>query len=176
MTIRFGTYKICNGRNGGLESVLRVMSQANMDLGIFQEKKLTKGVYTCSSDRYSGVATDAPIQHCGGVAVFYRLSPHYGVEAIQKSGPTVVVLHLTTREQRWYISGCYLAPENTSTLESVIAELKERPRGTTLLVAGDLNIKLADPEGYWREEDIGVGGSLRLVYVPEPRVIFKNNR
>ena len=39
MTIRFGTYNICNSRNGGLESVLRVMSQANMDLGIFQETK-----------------------------------------------------------------------------------------------------------------------------------------
>ena len=153
--IRFGTYNILHDRNDGLESVLIEMSQANMDLGIFQEKKLTKGVYTCRSDGYSVVATDAPIQHCGGVAVFYRLSPHYGVEAIQKSGPTVVVLQLTTRERRWHISGCYLAPENTSTIESVIAELKERPRGTTLLVAGDLNIKLVDPEGYGREEDIG---------------------
>ena len=37
--IRFGTYNIRNGRNGGLELALRGMSQANMDLGIFQEKK-----------------------------------------------------------------------------------------------------------------------------------------
>ena len=37
--IRFGTYNIRNGRNGGLESALRGMSQANMDLGIFQETK-----------------------------------------------------------------------------------------------------------------------------------------
>ena len=34
--IRFGTYNIRNGRNGGLESALRGMSQANIDLGIFQ--------------------------------------------------------------------------------------------------------------------------------------------
>ena len=32
--IRFGTYNIRNGRRGGLESALRGMSQANMDLGI----------------------------------------------------------------------------------------------------------------------------------------------
>ena len=32
--IRFGTYNIRNGRNGGLESALRGMSQANMDLGV----------------------------------------------------------------------------------------------------------------------------------------------
>ena len=36
MPIRFGTYNIRNRRNGGLESALRGMSQANMDLGIFQ--------------------------------------------------------------------------------------------------------------------------------------------
>ena len=45
--IRFGTYKICNVRNRGLELALREISQANMDLGIFQETKLTNGVYTC---------------------------------------------------------------------------------------------------------------------------------
>ena len=44
---RFRTHKICNGRNGGLESVLREMSQANMDLVIFQKTKVTDGIYTC---------------------------------------------------------------------------------------------------------------------------------
>ena len=44
--IRFVAYNICNGRNGGLESALRGMSQANMDLGIFQETKVIDGVYT----------------------------------------------------------------------------------------------------------------------------------
>ena len=39
--IRFGIYNIRNGRNGGQESALRGMSQANMDLGIFQETKST---------------------------------------------------------------------------------------------------------------------------------------
>ena len=46
MPIRFGTYNIRNGRNRGLESALRGMSQANMDLGIFQETKVTDGIYT----------------------------------------------------------------------------------------------------------------------------------
>ena len=47
--IRFGTYNIRNGRNGGLEAALRGMSQANMDLGILQETKLTDGIYTLGS-------------------------------------------------------------------------------------------------------------------------------
>ena len=68
--IRFGTYNIRNGRNKGLESTLRGISQANMELGIFQEKKLEDGIYTRNSDGHSVVATDMPSQHRGGVAVF----------------------------------------------------------------------------------------------------------
>ena len=47
--IRFGTYNIHNGRKGRLERALRGMSQANMDLGIPQETKLTDGIYTRGS-------------------------------------------------------------------------------------------------------------------------------
>ena len=83
MPIRFGTYNIRNGRNWGLELALRGMAQANMDLGIFQETKCTDGIYTRESARYSVVATDAPSCHRGRVAVFYRSSPHFGVEALR---------------------------------------------------------------------------------------------
>ena len=55
--IRFGTYNIRNGRNGGLESALRGMSQPNMDMGIFQETKCTDGIYTRESAGYRVVAT-----------------------------------------------------------------------------------------------------------------------
>ena len=39
-------------------------------------------------------------------------------------------------------------------IESVVAELKECPRGAKLLVAGDLNVNLEEPEEYQREEKI----------------------
>ena len=84
--IRFGTYNIRNGRNGGLESSLRGMSQANMDLGIFQETKCTYGIYTRESARYRVVAKDAPIRNCDGVALFYRLPPLFAVEAVREYG------------------------------------------------------------------------------------------
>ena len=38
--------------------------------------------------------------------------------------------------------------------ESVIAALKEQPQGSELLVEGDLNMKLLEPEGHWRGEEI----------------------
>ena len=91
MPIRFGTYNIRNGRNGGLESALRGMSQANMDLGIFQETKCTDGIYTCESAGYCVFATDAPSQHRGGVTLFYRPSPLFEVEAVREYGPNVLI-------------------------------------------------------------------------------------
>ena len=70
--IKFGTYNIGNGRNGGLESALRGMAKANIDLGVFQETKCTDGIYTRESTGYRVVATDALSRHRGRVALFYR--------------------------------------------------------------------------------------------------------
>ena len=61
--IRFVTFDIRNGKNMGLELALRGMSQANMDLGIFQETKITNVVYIHESSRNSVVATNALSQH-----------------------------------------------------------------------------------------------------------------
>ena len=50
--IRFRSYNICNGRNGGIESALQGLSHANVDLGIRQDIKVTKGIYTRESGGY----------------------------------------------------------------------------------------------------------------------------
>ena len=57
-----------------------------------------------------------------------------------------VSFQLATGARRWYIIRCDLAPDDTLTIESVVAALKERPKGTALAVAGDLNTALDDPE------------------------------
>ena len=145
MPIRFGTNNIRNGRNGRLDAALRGMSQANIDLGILKETKLTDGIYTRRLSGYSIVATDAPSQHRGGVAIFHRQAPHFAVEAVQKFGQNVIVLQLATGARRWYIVGFYLAPDDTSTIERVVEAIRERPKGAELLVARDLNINLAAP-------------------------------
>ena len=76
------------------------------------------------------------------------------MEDVQKFGPNIVRFHLATGERRLDILRCYIDPKNTSTIESVVAALKERPQGAKLLVAGDLNAKLSDLEGYRRVEEI----------------------
>ena len=57
--IKFGTYNIRNRRNGGLESALRGMAQANIDLSVFQETKCTDGI-TCDLAGYCVIVTDVP--------------------------------------------------------------------------------------------------------------------
>ena len=115
---------------------------------------MTGGIYTCGSAGYSVVATDALGRHRNGVAIFHRPAPHFAVEAVQQFGPSVIGFQLATGARRWYIVGCYLSPDNTSTIERVVEALMERPKGAELLVAGDLNINFAEPEGDWREEYI----------------------
>ena len=79
--------------------------------------------------------------------MFYRPGLHLAVEAVQQFGPNIFGFQLETGEQRWYIVGCYLAPDDTSTIDIVLAALKERPQGDKLLLAGDLNVNLEEPEG-----------------------------
>ena len=98
----------------------RGMYQANMDLRILQEKKLTDGIYTRGSAGYSVIATNAPSRHRSGVALFYRSKPHFVVEAVEKFGPNVLGFQIATGAQQWYIVGVYTAPEDTETMERVV--------------------------------------------------------
>ena len=100
------------------------------------------------------VATDAPSQHCSGVALFYWPAPHFAVEAIQKFGFNVAVFQLDMEERPWNIVVCYLAPDDTLTIKSVLAAINELPRGAKLMVVGDLNTNLSEPEGDRRVEEI----------------------
>ena len=76
------------------------------------------------------------------------------MEAVRQFGPNVVGFQLARGARRWHIIGCYLAPDDISTIESVVAALKERTRGTALLVEGDLNTTLTDPENSRRGTEI----------------------
>ena len=79
----FGTYNIRNGRNYDLESALHDMSQANIDLGLLQATELTYGVYAQESAGFYAFVSDDLSRHCRGVALFYKESPRFTVEAHQ---------------------------------------------------------------------------------------------
>ena len=50
--------------------------------------------------------------------------------------------------------GCYIAPSDNSTIEDVAAAISARTYGAELLVDGDLNANLAEPEGTPQDEAI----------------------
>ena len=59
-------------------------------------------------------------------------------------GPNVISFKVVTGRRRWYIIGCYIAPNNARTIERVVTALGDQPRGTALIVAGDLNTDLGE--------------------------------
>ena len=77
--------------------------------------------------------------------------------------PIFIGFHLVTGARLWYIVICYLAPDNTLTIDRVVKAIKERPKGAELLVAGDMNPNLAEPEGYRRGEDIAAALTTEII-------------
>ena len=68
------------------------------------------------------------------------------MEAVREYGPNVLRFKVATGARRWYIIGCYLAPDDAEKIEWVVTALGDRPKGTALIVAGDLNTDLGDAE------------------------------
>ena len=50
--------------------------------------------------------------------------------------------------------GCYIVPNDASTIEDIVAAISRRPQGAELLVNGNLNEDLDEPEGTTCAEDI----------------------
>ena len=73
------------------------MSHANMDLRVFQETKVTRGIYTQESSGYMVVATEALSAHSDGIDIFYRRAEHLLVKALQNYGANVVRFLMATK-------------------------------------------------------------------------------
>ena len=115
---------------------------------------LTDGVYTHRSAGYNVIATDALSLHRGGVTLFYRSTPNFVVEVVERCGPNVMGFQVATGERRWYIIRAYVAPEDEVTMETVLPEIGQKPPGAELMVAGYFNVDIMAPEGNRRAENI----------------------
>ena len=113
-----------------------------MDSRVFQETKLTDGIYTRGLARYRVVATPAPILHCGSITLFCWYSPAFAFKEISQFGDNIIACQLATGERRWYIAGYYLAPGDGATIQDVEADMADQQRETELIVVGDLNVYL----------------------------------
>ena len=123
------------------------MSQANIDLGLLQDTKITDRVCVWESEVFCVIALDAPRHHRQGMALVYKYSLQFAVDYHQQRGPNVISFQLVMGEQRWHVFSCYLVPHDTSTLERVIAEISHRPRGANLFITGNFSTYLELPDG-----------------------------
>ena len=86
--------------------------------------------------------------------MFFCNEQNFSVEALHLHGANIVNFQLALGDQRWYIVGCYISPDNATTIEGVVADIRQRPRGAAMLVTGNFNSKLASLEGHVRDEVI----------------------
>ena len=57
------------------------------------------------------------------MTLFYKESPRFTVESHKQHVPNVISFQLVTGGQLWYVVGCYLAPHNASTSESIVVAI-----------------------------------------------------
>ena len=81
------------------------MAQANINLGVLHNTKLSGGIYAQESAGYRVVTSDAPSQHCGVVAILYWEYLHFAVEAHQQHVPNIISFQMVTGDRNWFVVG-----------------------------------------------------------------------
>ena len=127
-----------------------------MDVRVFQETKPTEGIFSRFLEGYKVVAKPVPSRHQGGVTIFFWGFPVFEVKVIRQFGANVIACQLATGERRWYIVVCYLEPGDGTTIRDVEAAMAEKPRGTEMIVEGDLKVELGKKGSRGRDKDITV--------------------
>ena len=61
---------------------------------------------------------------------------------------------MVTGKKRWNFVGRYIAPDNASTIEDVVAPISRQPQGAELMVDGNFNADLDDTEWTTYVEEI----------------------
>ena len=84
------------------------------------------------------------------------------MEEVRQYGPNVLSVEVVSGRRRWFIVGCYIAPDDAQTIERVVKALGDQPKGTALVVAGDLNTDLGEMDGDRRGAEISAEISAAL--------------
>ena len=130
------------------------MEKEQVDCGVPQDIKLTNKVYSRDSRGFWVKATAAPSAHRDGVTVFYHEAEHFATEELRLHGTNNLRFQLVTGRRRQHVAGCYIAPIDASIVEDITAAIRARTYGAELLVSGDLNVNITEPEGTPRGEAI----------------------
>lgn len=181
---RFCTYNIRHGGNSRMALALKCMSRMNIDFGILTETKLTRDTYAKHAYGYDLIATEAKSKHQGGVALFFRKSPHYIMEGVRKYGHNVIRAVLVSGNMRWLIIGCYVpsSEKDGKTLDFVQDAARDSHRYDRIIMLGDLNTDLNrmipydDRREVRRQETIATIASMGLVSLQKHFVSGNNQK
>ena len=146
-------YNICNGRNGGLESALNAMVQANMDLRVLFKTNITGGGKMCRSSGYSVVASEVPIKHQGGKSILFKNSLHWKIKVHQAFGPNVLRFQIVTGWTHWFVGVWYALPYSRAETKHITTVLVHCPKSMELTLVSNLNVELCQLEGRDRDEE-----------------------
>ena len=154
---------------------LRAMEKLGVDVGVFQETKITGGIYPRTGFGYSVLAMDAPSRWCGGVALFWRDCMRCAVEEQRVWGPNVVTCQLVTGRGRFYCIGAYCPPSDVEnkTLRDIQRTWVKCPKGSQPILLGDLNANIQLPQS---ERDIAIAEQAALMDVSDMSRNFRQRR
>ena len=129
-------------------SGLRAMDQMGVDVAVFQETKVTHGVYPRSGHGYSVFAADTSRKRCGGVALVWRDCDSCAVEEQKSWGANVLSCHLITGRGKYYLIGAYCPPSDLddTAIQDVQRAWGKCPKGYEPLLLGDLNANIESPK------------------------------
>jgi hypothetical protein len=143
--IRMATFNVRNGRQGNLESALRTLKMMNIDSGILEETKIANAFYTRKAFGYEAIATKAISMFQGGIALVYRPSEFWTIEAVRVYSPNVISYQLVTGNRRFACVGAYIPPADTTPLEPITTAVEEMPTRLPLILMGGLNADIERP-------------------------------
>jgi hypothetical protein len=141
--IHLCTYNIVSGRGSRLIAAVRAMAVMHVDIALFTKSKLNDDIYPRSYMGYNIIATPAPSQHQGGVALAWREGSGYTVESITIHDANLISFQLVSSGYRWLIAALYLIPNSpATTVCNKIIQLRNKHTNLPLIVTGDMNINL----------------------------------
>ncbi len=132
----------------------------DVDIGVFLESKVTGRIYTRSSSGYPVVPSDAPSTHQGGIALIWRPNKSYEVEDWQICEPNVLLFTIVTGSQQFFAMGCYIPPNDLSTLQHIVQAWNECLHGHIPILLGGLNVNLRAP---WDNRDEKIAEAVKDV-------------
>ncbi len=120
---------------------------------ILLEMKIIDDHYTPMTLGYKVLTTKAPSKHQGGIALLWQPEHEaFEIEATKIMTLNLITFQLVTGDQRYYVIGIYIPPNNTEGEINLRVAWEACPANCHPIVMGDLNINVGNPRNDCRAD------------------------